>query len=304
MALFDQLLSLASIIDFLEVHGQGTKKELQNRLAEKELPNSDRTFERLKEQLNTLFGMRLVYQNRSYQIDNRHQLGNERMSYLLGMVREFESFQEEVKHPQMTRRIIPELAEKPKYFQNMPEVTRAILNQQVLEFEYFVISKNASHEVVLKPYLMKQYHKRWYVIGEKMNGDLRVYALDRMSQPVMTSETFSFDGYEELAANYHYRIGMNPGKEGVTDITLKVHSPQHHYLKFMPFHHTQDELEWHDDYSIIKVSLEVNFELMQKLLMLADQMEVLSPESVKKELRERIDKARELNKTKLITKYN
>ena len=295
MALFDQLLSLATIIDYLEVHERGTKRDLQNRLEEKSLPYSDRTFERLKEQLYILFGMKLIFENRSYRLDKTNQLGNQRMMYLTGMIRELESFEEEIHHPEISRRIIPELSDKPKYFEHMPIITKAILNQQMIQFEYFLISANVSHKVSLKPYLMKQYNKRWYVIGAKSNDEIRVYALDRISKLEITSESFSYDDYEELAADYHYRIGLSPGEEGIRDIRLKVHSPQHHYLRFMPFHQSQKELEWHENFSIIQVSLEVNFELMQKLLMLSDQVEVLSPESVSEELVKRIIKAQKRN---------
>lgn len=51
----------------------------------------------------------------------------------------------------------------------------------------------------------------------------------------------------------------------------------------------------HEIRSVSQVSLVVNFELMQKLLMIADQVEVLSPESVKEKLREKIENARILN---------
>lgn len=73
-------------------------------------------------------------------------------------------------------------------------------------------------------------------------------------------------------------------------IKLKVSDFQANYLRSLPLHHTQKELERTDRYTIFSYYLRPSFDLIQELLSMGETVEVLEPTSLRSEM-ERIGKA-------------
>ena len=67
-------------------------------------------------------------------------------------------------------------------------------------------------------------------------------------------------------------------------VKLKVDSGQANYLRSLPMHHSQKEVERNDEYSIFTLYLRPTFDFQQELLWNGDALEVLEPLWLRKEI--------------------
>lgn len=65
---------------------------------------------------------------------------------------------------------------------------------------------------------------------------------------------------------------------------LKVSGRQANYLRDLPLHETQQETEQTDDYSIIELQVRPTFDFQQELLWNGEDLDVLEPLWLRKEI--------------------
>lgn len=198
--------------------------------------------------------------------------------------------------------------------------------QQVVEVTYHRFGQ-PSRKRIVHPYQLKQYNNRWYLIGleERLRPRHKyaVLALDRMEK-VKVREDIDFipATTREVERYYEDIVGVSRLPEGrINEVLVKAYYPAAHYLETKPLHSSQKELsverlEFRDSLGVesLKSSKVVgradgtpqefkvfqwyvleNEELVQQLLVYADQIEVLQGDWVKAKLRERAQKILEMN---------
>ena len=67
-------------------------------------------------------------------------------------------------------------------------------------------------------------------------------------------------------------------------MALKVDSWQSKYLRTLPLHHTQVEVECNEEYSIFEYRLCPTFDFRQKILSMGAAVEVLYPKALREEI--------------------
>lgn len=67
-------------------------------------------------------------------------------------------------------------------------------------------------------------------------------------------------------------------------VKLKVSAGQANYIRDIMLHESQDEIERNEEYSIFKYHLRPTFDFMQEILWNGENMEVLEPQSLRKEM--------------------
>ena len=118
--------------------------------------------------------------------------------------------------------------------------------------------------------------------------DLRIYALDRIGALEPTERKFKLPkkfNAEEFFADY-YGIIIGDEDFDVEPVALKVNSWQSNYLRTLPLHHTQVEVERNEEYSIFEYHLCPTFDFRQKLLSMGGSVEVLAPAELIAKVRE------------------
>ena len=73
-------------------------------------------------------------------------------------------------------------------------------------------------------------------------------------------------------------------------IRLKVIPREARYMRSLPLHSSQEEVETCEEYSIFTLFLSPTWDFKQELLSRADQLEVLAPASLREWMREMIGK--------------
>lgn len=182
--------------------------------------------------------------------------------------------------------------EVPSRNEYLMEVLEAMKENHVVELTYKDYYDKASRQVELQPYLVRLFRQRWYVVGKVCHADIRRFSLDRILHLDITDQrfklprNFSADAYFEDA----FGIIVEPEEYDVESIRLKAYDINHRreYLRSLPLHHSQREVEQTADYSVFELRLAPTYDFVQAILAMGDEVEVLSPEYVRQEVKRRI----------------
>ena len=150
--------------------------------------------------------------------------------------------------------------------------------------------------VTLSPYHLKQYNGRWFLIARREYRGQEVihhFALDRI-EDIRRNDRAEYRPTDIDFGEYFFPvIGVTKpvgGREEV--VKLRVRRREYPYIETKPLHPTQEKEGEDADSVTISIEVMVNFELKQKLLSHADYLTVLSPQSLREEMKELIDRMR------------
>ena len=156
--------------------------------------------------------------------------------------------------------------------------------------------KSEPGEYVLQPYCLKIFKQIWYVLGFcKERGALRIFSLDRILELELLDTRFeypaSFDP-QDYFSNYFGVITRDDIKAEA--IEIKSFWMYTHYMRALPLHPTQEEIETRPDYSVFRYRLKPTLDFKLEILSRGSQIEVISPESFRREIAEEIERMREM----------
>ena len=236
---------------------------------------SERQFHRYTDAVEELFDIEIKYNRtqRGYIVADREGIDNMGMrKWLLqtfsvnGMLHESQ---------ELKNRIL--LEEVPSGQQHLTTIVDAMRESVALSMTYQSFGKSEPSTFEVEPYCVKLFEQRWYMLG--MSDKLRIYSLDRIKALEPTERKFNlpkeFDA-EKLFAD-HYGIIIGDEEFDVGPVALKVDSWQSKYLRTLPLHHSQVEVERNEEYSIFEYRLCPSFDFRQKILSMGVAVEVLAP---------------------------
>lgn len=172
-----------------------------------------------------------------------------------------------------------EIEDVPSARDFLSTVLDAMKADRRIVFDYHSFSRSrADRGIILCPYYLKRYKQRWYVYGLRANkgNGLRTYALDRMSNVKVDSETFEIPPGENPSEVFRAIVGVTSSEADVRTVRIRTTYSQAKYLRALPLHHSQTEVV-HDRYSVFTYRLKLNYELVSELMALGAEVKVLEP---------------------------
>lgn len=166
----------------------------------------------------------------------------------------------------------------------------AILNRQVLDVNYNPFFDD-SESIILHPYYLKQYWRRWYLFAKREGGkDIEAFSLDYM-ESVAINKTVKYKG-TKTSFNKYFKdmVGVTmPPETDVEHIELWADASIVPYLLAMPIHESQKIRI--DDARNCTVMLDVmiNHELIQELMYYGELLAVKSPLHFRDEMMEKFE---------------
>lgn len=134
----------------------------------------------------------------------------------------------------------------------------------------------------LRPYCVKVFRQRWYVLGYCLERDaLRIFALDRIHGLQATHAKFKYPKDFNPEVYFADSFGITVGGEEPEMIELKVYSSHRDYIRALPLHTSQHEVETADDYSVFAYFMRPTLDLMQEILSRGAEVEVLRPAALR-----------------------
>ena len=172
--------------------------------------------------------------------------------------------------------------------QYLPVVLEALKKNMVLEMTYQGFSRDKAYTFEVEPYCLKAFKQRWYLIGRSpYNDQIKIYALDRVRWLWMTDKGFKYP--KDFVPEEYFKdsYGVIADQDvAIETVEMKVSAKQANYLRSLPLHHTQKEIERTDEYSIFTVYLRPTFDFRQEILTQGADIEVLLPKWFRDEIAE------------------
>lgn len=181
-----------------------------------------------------------------------------------------------------------------KNFQYFDVILEAIKNRKEISFQhnsFYHTDRTEPKTHTIKPYLLKEYQNRWYVVGENDEG-FRVFGLDRLAElKVLEGKRFQ-NKTEEANEKLSHTVGLNFSDHKPTRTVLRFHASQKPYLESLKLHHSQEVVTAGlAGFYTIKLFVSYNFELKQQLLKYGSLVEVLEPDFVRDDIKAELEKA-------------
>ncbi len=169
----------------------------------------------------------------------------------------------------------------------LPKLIDCVIKRQPITIDYHPFGQETT-KWNIHPYYLKQYNNRWFLLGYNPSYEnLSIVALDRIEGVTYWEETFKRNLNFNFDAYFRDIIGVSIEKDkGIEHIRLKFTKERLPYVISKPIHFSQ-EIENEED-GIISIDVIPNKELLSELIWFRDDVEVLSPESLRTEIKEKI----------------
>lgn len=172
-------------------------------------------------------------------------------------------------------------------------ILQSMKEGRVLEVTHKGFSNDDEKTFNLKPYCVKLFKQRWYVVGRndygKGDDNIRIYSLDRIISLNLTNKKFTYPKDFDPKVYFRGSFGVILGYDcKIENVRLKVDASQANYLRSLPLHPSQEEVERHDDYSIFTLRLRPTFDFKQELLRCVDALEVLEPQWLRDDMTDKV----------------
>lgn len=189
-------------------------------------------------------------------------------------------------------------------FESVPEtigteylapLLKAIKEKLVVTFDYtsFVSEKTKNRTVF--PLLLKEYRNRWYLICYmETKSKIITFALDRMSNLVVTEDYFSTPVDFNSDTYFKNTIGITSTNSQPEKIIFKLDAVGSKYLDSQPIHHTQKIIKKGKKRNTYQIKVIQSEELKRFFLSYGKQLEVIEPQSLRDYIANEITEMMEL----------
>ena len=173
---------------------------------------------------------------------------------------------------------------------NFKTILEAIQQQIPITFNHNSFYHLKVEEYILKPYFLKQYQNRWYVVGETEKG-YRTFGIDRIENIIIGIKKFK-PKTEEAKEKFSNVIGLNYVDHKLEKISLSFHISQKPYIVSLPLHHSQKEINSDNETTFdIELRIHPNFEFRQQILKYGSLVKVVEPKWLSEEIKEELKMA-------------
>ena len=182
------------------------------------------------------------------------------------------------------------------------ELFTAISQKQVIELHYKLFGQDDEKTVNLHPYLLKEYNRRWFVIGAAEEDHVMLtFALDRLTHivPLTSHKYLEYDG--DINEWFEDIVGVTNIKDSpVYEIYFWVSDISKDYVMTKPIHESQRTLNETTtatmrgkypsliDGQFFRIDCKCNYELIRELTSFGKELIVLEPEYIYNKVKERI----------------
>lgn len=272
-------------------------KVINDYLNEHDFEISERTIQRDISEIRETFGIEIEYDKS----ENGYWL-NLKESF---NVESFFRFLEIVNTAELLTDSLTESKDSLKYIQfdnsgdlkgieNLKPLLNAIKNRRIVEFCHTNFWRDEPRKYRVKPYLLKEFQRRWYVIGQFEDCDeFRTFGIERLTEVNVLSETFKMKSKKNPVELFENIIGVVYSLNKLQKVVLSFTHHQGKYVKTLPIHPSQRILI--DNEKELRVELKIipNYEFSHMVLSWGENVKVLEPQElvdeIKKILKDTLD---------------
>ncbi|MDZ7899425.1 MAG: WYL domain-containing protein [Arcicella sp.] len=172
-------------------------------------------------------------------------------------------------------------------------IYQSIIQKKALSMTYQSFSAREPSEFFFHVWWLKEFKNRWFAVGiRKENGIISNLALDRIIDISFTDEVQYLEN-EQIISEEYYKNVIGVTVSNLRPMVLRIFVVKEHapYVETKPLHHSQQIIERTDEGIIIEIKVQHNYELEREILGFGAAMKVISPESFRKKIKQRLIEA-------------
>lgn len=289
----DSLNKYLWLLDIIKRAGKITFEEINEQWVRSVYSHGEeiplRTFHRWRDTIERMFDININCERKGgyyYYIENESELnGTTFQQWLLDSFYMSNLISES---RQLKDRILLEYI--PSGREHLSTIIEAIRNKIEISIVHQSYRADSPKEYTVQPYCIKLFNQRWYILGMCKEVDsIRTFGLDRIHSIRHLKTTFEFPTDFDAVKYYNECFGIvSDDGTKVETIKLKVYGLQRYYLRSLPLHSSQQEIDSADDYSIFQYQVRPTFDFRQALLSKGSEVEVLEPIAFREEMKNEI----------------
>jgi predicted DNA-binding transcriptional regulator YafY len=171
---------------------------------------------------------------------------------------------------------------------------KAIKNKTVIQIEYQSFKAKQSSQLIVHPYLLKEYRNRWFLLCCSHKGKkIVLHALDRiLNIEFLNSEKFYITKDFDVKTFFDNVIGVTKshGQEPMK-VRLWLNRESAPYVLTKPFHPSQKLISQDEEGIVIDLDVIHNFELEREIIGFAETIKVLSPRQLVHRIKKKLEGA-------------
>ncbi len=181
--------------------------------------------------------------------------------------------------------------ERLKGLEHLDLLYHSVIQQKAVLLSYRSFKAREAQQFVFHVWWLKEFKNRWFAVGVKQAGQYVLnLALDRI-QALEQADNIAYTGNGGIHPHDFYKdvigvtVSQNQRPRTIQLFVNQLHAP---YVETKPFHHSQETIERRENGIIIQMKLQLNFELEKEILGFGEGVEVLAPEVLRKNIRNRL----------------
>ena len=169
-------------------------------------------------------------------------------------------------------------------------IIEALRDKTAIEMTYQGFTKDYPATFIVEPYCLKMFKQRWYMLAHSVGKDKTlIYSLDRVH--ALEPTTLKYQLPKDFDAEFYFRnvYGVSGMEDQPQEVEIKIEAYQANFLRSLPLHASQTEIERQEQYSVFRYNLVPAFEFKQELRKHSSVLEVLKPQWLRDEFRKDLE---------------
>ena len=276
------------IIEYLK-KGSRKTRELKQYLESKGVKVQMRSVLRYIEEIKVLFNLNISYKNLEYKLEEdptRNAIYKAFRSTIISN----NIFETLAYNPSLAEHIELDM-QNSLGFQHVGMVLLAIESRKKMKIELQEYnSAKPNKPIVIRPYLLKSYLNRFYIIGveDKYSTEYKRFSLDKIKTIEPLDDVFQEYDLQKLKDHYREIIGVTTFDPAppIQEVRLKFLEYQFKYFQSEPWVQEYKITEGNSDSKEVTISFKArrNNDLSQRVLSFTDKVVVLEPKEVENEV--------------------
>lgn len=241
------------------------------------------TFNRHKDAIEDIFGIYIECNRRNgykYSIGNEGVLMEESVqNWMLSTLSVSNQLGESLS---LQDRIL--LESIPSENTRLEQIVEGMKQKVCLRLIYQKYGNHLPKEVVMEPFCIKLFKRRWYLFGKLYDelpdeNSYRIYSFDRIKEISLTEERFelprAFNARDFFKDYYGILVSHNTTPE---KIVVRAYGNERFYVRDLPIHHSQREVGECELYADFELKMHPTADFCSHVLSRSNQLQVIQPE--------------------------
>ena len=169
-------------------------------------------------------------------------------------------------------------------------IIEALRDEYAIQITHQGFGKAYPSTYLVEPYCLKMFKQRWYVLAYSPGtDDMRVYGLDRIQAIEPTQQKYTLPKDFDAEHFFQNTYGVSGMDEEPETVEIKIEAYQANFLRTLPLHSSQEEIERQEQFSIFRFNIVPTFEFIQELRKHGSVLEVLQPQWLRDEFRKELE---------------